>query len=252
MGTWVLEEKQGVKYFQLHFSEKRLKNLQCLFITRVGGLSFNAMGPELFKQNLQWVQENFSIGQINLLRQIHSDEIFYLSENFKENYYLKGDGLFTDQPNLYLGVRVADCLPIYLFAPEKKIIGIVHSGRHGTLKLIIRKIINEIKTKFNIDSSAMYYAFGPCIGGCCYEVSSEVIEQFNDIFKEYQITNTTDFRNNKYYLNIKQINQQILEKMGITKIGDIRECSFCHKDLFYSARRDNSTKRNLAVIGYQQ
>lgn len=250
-GNWVLEEKQDVKYFRLHFSEEKFRNLQCFFITRVGGLSFDAMKPEVFQQNVKWVQENFKIEQINLLRQIHSDEIFYLSENFQQNYNLKGDGLFTNRPNLYLGVRVADCLPIYLFAPERKIIGIVHSGRQGTLQMIALKMIKIIQEKFNVKPQEICYAFGPAIGQCCYNVTKEVIDQFKPIIRQYNIPQAVIARNEKFYLDLKTINQKILAELELRKIADMEICSFCQKDLFYSARRDKSTERNLAMIGYR-
>jgi len=251
MDEWVLEEKQGVKYFRLQFSETKLKNLVCLFITRVGGLGFNAVQPELFQQNLAWIQKNFNIGQVNLLRQIHSDTIFYLSENFRENYKLEGDGLFTDKPDIFLGIRVADCLPIYLFSPEKKIIGIVHSGRQGTLSLIVLKMIQMMQEKFNGNPNEIYYAFGPSIGLCCYNVSKEIIEQFERIISEYHITGAIDLRNNKSYIDIKKINQIVLEKIGIKEVADIALCSSCSTELFYSARQDNSLQRNIAIIGHR-
>jgi YfiH family protein len=252
MDNWRLEEKNGIKYYKLYVNQPDFENLQCLFITKIGGLAFNSKQPEIFKKNVQLVQDIFSIGQINLLKQIHSDEIYYLKEDFKKNYSLEGDGLFTDKSNLYLGVRVADCLPIYIFSPNKKIIGIVHSGRHGTIKLIILKMIKMIQKQFKINPRSLYYAFGPCIRGCGYEVSKDIVEHFQKIFNEYHITNAFDFRNGKYYLDIKVINQIILEKIGLAKIGDIKQCSYCQKDLFFSARRDNSWERNLAIIGYKK
>jgi hypothetical protein len=251
MDEWVLEEKQGVKYFRLHFSETKLKNLVCLFITRVGDLGFNAIQRELFQQNLAWVQKNFNIGQVNLLRQIHSDTIYYLSENFRENYKLEGDGLFTDKPDIFLGVRVADCLPIYLFSPQNKVVGIIHSGRQGTLKLIVLKMIKMIQKKFKVNPNEINYALGPSIGLCCYNVAKEIIEQFESTLSEYHMAGAIDFRNNKSYIDIKKINQIVLEKTGIKKIADIALCSSCNTKLFYSARRDNSLQRNIAIIGYQ-
>ncbi len=42
------------------------------------------------------------------------------------------DGLVTDRVDVCLGIYVADCGPVFLVDPVRRVIGLVHSGRKGT------------------------------------------------------------------------------------------------------------------------
>jgi hypothetical protein len=251
VAEWVLEEKEEVKYFRLNFNQPGFEYIFCLFFTRVGGLKFLFEEPEVFTTNLRWVKANFGINNINVLKQIHSDKIYYISKENTSADYQKGDGMFTDQPNVFLSVRVADCLPIYFIVPEREIIGIVHSGRKGTIQAISLKMVKTIQEKYKVKINQISYAFGPSIGQCCYEVGKDVADEFKVFVKEHDIANTIIERNNKIFLDLKLINQKLLENLGLEKIGDIDLCSYCNKELLYSARRENLAGRNLALIGYR-
>ena len=51
-----------------------------------------------------------------LLKQIHSNRVFFINKNSK--YKKTGDGLITNKPNLALGILTADCAPILIFDPK--------------------------------------------------------------------------------------------------------------------------------------
>ena len=121
MAEWKLEEKDGIKYFRLDFENLGWKDLKCLFIAR------NESSGAINDKSLARLFNTFGIGRINFLKQIHSDKIFYVSEHNFIQRNLEGDGMFTNRLDTFLGVNVADCLPIYFFSSLKKIIGIVHS-----------------------------------------------------------------------------------------------------------------------------
>lgn len=249
MSNWKLKTKNGVKYFKFYLDYERL---QCLFITKIGGLNFPSENPKLMQENLNQIEKNFGIKQINILKQTHSDRFFYVPENFKFNYSLEGDGLFTDQTSIYLGIRVADCLPIYLFSQSKRIIGIVHSGWKGTLQEIGKKIVLKMMGRFNLKSTEINFAFGPSIGACCYEINKDLALVFKEFAKARDVIHAVTERGNKYFLDLKSINEKILENTGVQKAGSIDLCSFCDKDLLFSARRNDLNNRNLALIGFHK
>lgn len=47
-----------------------------------------------------------------------------------------GDGLVTNIPNLVLTTYHADCVPLYFYDYDKKVIGLAHAGWKGTYKNI--------------------------------------------------------------------------------------------------------------------
>src|SRR2546422_7393459 len=42
------------------------------------------------------------------------------------------DGHATRTPGVLLTVTVADCVPVYLIAPQKRVVALLHAGRRGT------------------------------------------------------------------------------------------------------------------------
>jgi len=193
---------------------------------------------------------NINPHKLFLSEQTHSANVTVVSSNSKNSYLKNTDALFTNSPNTYLGIVTADCLPILLFDCKKSIVGIIHGGYKGISKLIINNTINKFKyLGSNIDTDLLI-SIGPGIGVCCYEVSSDRVELFKKIFPSYK--NLYQYKNNKYYLDLKKITFQNLIENGITpkniEISNI--CTACDADKFYSYRKEGQKAgRFLSIIG---
>ena len=57
---------------------------------------------------------------------------------------LGADGVVTKDENIFLSVTVADCIPVYFYDTENKIIGLVHAGWRGIVGGIIENAVKEI------------------------------------------------------------------------------------------------------------
>lgn len=188
-----------------------------------------------------------SLGIENLVRlnQIHSGKVFYA----QDTRTFTGDGLLTDYRGLYLSVKVADCLPIYFFSnpPQADIraVGICHAGWRGTVKRIAEKTVRKMREILKVEE--IKYAFGPCIGVCHYEIGKEVIER---AYKEFGFPQRFLIkRDNKTYFDLKEANREVLKNLKVEEVASLDYCTYCEKHLFYSARRGDEGKRNLAIIG---
>ena len=107
--------------------------------------------------------------------QVHSVGVKWVDAPGK---YSGIDGLITSKTNLILSLKVADCVPVYLFEPQKNIAGLVHSGWRGTVGGIISNSI-ELMQKKGADKGLILVYMGPAIGNCCYEVDAEVADNFD-------------------------------------------------------------------------
>jgi len=88
------------------------------------------------------------------------------------------DGLVTTNSNILLTLKVADCVPVYLYESRKNMIGLVHSGWRGTVGKIVPNAI-QLMQKNGAETGEIRCFLGPSIGICCYEVNGEVAHKFD-------------------------------------------------------------------------
>jgi copper oxidase (laccase) domain-containing protein len=82
-------------------------------------------------------------------------------------------------------------------------------------------------------------AVGPGIGGCCYEVGLEVLEQFSGV------RGAADGR----MLDLRRVIDAKLQAAGVTEIQHLDCCTSCHPDLYFSHRRDDGvTGRQAGMV----
>lgn len=161
-----------------------------------------------------------------------------------ENCYGKeGDGLVTSLPNVCLGIKTADCVPILLFDPSGTLAA-VHAGWRGSAQQIVKQCVEEY---FTADSRDKIKALiGPAICAKHYEVGEEVA----DLFKQYPDALHSG-KENKFYLNLGRVNELQLLQAGLTlpNIETIPHCTFELTELYHSFRRDGaSNERNYAIV----
>ncbi len=172
--------------------------------------------------------------------QIHSANINIVNGN--ESIIKDSDALITGEPNVLLGVTVADCTPILLYEPKAKLIAAGHAGWRGTEQMIalaaVRKMIELGGSSENI------FAFiGASASGEKYEVGLEVATLFEE-------KNLVDLHNGKFLLDVKAANLDQLLFAGVPS-DQIEVSPLCtiSDDRLHSYRRDGKRSgRMLAII----
>jgi YfiH family protein len=236
------------------FSSSRA-GIELAFFTRAGGFSqppYDSLNlspdvgddPDAVSRNRAAIMQALGITRLATVRQVHSSEVVYVDETTPPDT-IRADGLFTGRPGLALGIKVADCLPIYVFGADA--LGLAHAGWRGTRDRIAVNLVKAISDRFGIESTELSYAFGPCISSGCYEVGPEVAEEFASFpdSREFLAGSTGSGRAR---LDLRTANRQLLKPLGLTELAGLDQCPHCHPADFYSARRDRTTGRNLALI----
>lgn len=180
--------------------------------------------------------------EIAFQRQTHSDNVLIVE---KPGIYNDCDALITQKANVYLAVSVADCVPIFMYDHQKHIVSVVHSGWKGSVKKILTKTINIMKTKFNSNPKDIYSYIGYSAGICCYEVGKEVAINFDDRFIKQKDTD-------KYNIDLKGYNYSLLINEGVPKenIEMSELCTICNPNILHSYRRDGlHSGRMIGIIG---
>jgi YfiH family protein len=178
------------------------------------------------------------------------------------------DALITQEPELPLCTFYADCVPIFLFDPVRRVIGLAHAGWKGTVQKIGTRTLQRMQEVFGSKPEDCLAGIGPSIGPCCYEVDQPVIRQVlaafpdsNKLLTEAAVGNYSTvqlalldngFRENRANLDLWAANQLTLLKGGILpqNIWLAGICTRCHPELFFSYRGANGqpTGRMGAVI----
>lgn len=219
-------------------------NAVILFSTAKDGLNFNKNTEEGLL-NLNTIVESCNLQAIGYLNQIHSDIILDFDAKTED-----GDALITNKAKTAIGVFTADCVPVILVDNSKGVIAAIHSGWKGTKASIVSKTIERIQEIYGSSPKDIKVYIGPHIGGCCYEVSNELIQAFTseDIYSNIKISN-----NNKLDLQ-KCILAQLLSK-GIkeSNIVTTNICTACNKQFeLYSYRfSQNKQGRMFSFIYFE-
>ena len=214
----------------LDFSQFFPTNLSSVFAFNPGGHTLIPIAR----------QNGFTSERLSIPQQIHSTTVKWVE---KPGEYTGIDGLITSKTELILTLKVADCVPVYFFEPQNKIIGLVHAGWRGTVDGIIQNTI-QLMQKNGVDTRMILVYMGPAIGSCCYEVSSEVADNFNNAAK-------LKMDNKKWKVDLhKQISLQLIT-LGILA-ANIKASEICtfESDKCHSYRRDgNKSGRMFAFMG---
>ena len=234
----------------------QFEELICAFSTRRGGHSegiFSSLNmgnikhddPLIVKNNRKLFFNKLGIIEeaVALPDQVHSANIKIIST---PGIVPKTDALVTMKKGLFLSIQTADCFPVFIYDPEKKIVGIIHAGWRGVVQNILRKTTDLIIQNFRVLSSDLYVAIGPGLQKECFEVRSDVYKQFPEEFLEiHQDTS-------KRHLNLSGYLKQQLISLDIPaeQIFVSPDCTKCNLERYYSYRRDGEKSgRMLGIIG---
>jgi YfiH family protein len=88
------------------------------------------------------------------------------------------DVLISDDPDVALVVRAADCVPVLAVDPRTGAVGAAHAGWRGTAAGAAGALVAAMAREFSSRPADLVAAIGPSIGVCCYEVGSELVDAF--------------------------------------------------------------------------
>jgi len=152
------------------------------------------------------------------------------------------DALITNEKDLTLAIFTADCLPIFLFDPQTRSIGLVHAGWRGTYGGIVQKTLEAMKKEFHTRPENVCAQFGPAIRSCCYQVSGDFQSKFSgDI----------DQRGENFFLDLSGANRKQLSLSGVrlVNIFDCAICTSCCNGEYFSFRKEkDSSGRMISVM----
>lgn len=271
--TCIFNQKDEVAYVTFP-KLNEYTNIVHGFSTRLGGVSKN----HLASMNLSFsrgderenVFENhrrfgkaigYDENKLVFSDQVHTTVIHKVTEAdcgkgiTKESDIRGVDGLVTNIPGIPLITFYADCVPLYFYSPEKKVVALAHSGWRGTIEEIGAKMVHFMETEYGCRAGDMICAIAPSICQNCYEVSEDVALQFEEKYKSfYQGKNMNELlykkENGKYLLNLHKACEITLLNAGILKehLDITNLCTCCNPEIFFSHRASHGMRGNMGAV----
>lgn len=90
----------------------------------------------------------------------------------------EGDALVSDDANVAIAVRAADCVPLLMADRRLGVVAAVHAGWRGTAAGVATAAVKALEHEFGSSPADLTVAIGPSIGPCCYEVGTELVDAF--------------------------------------------------------------------------
>lgn len=264
-----IQQHNDVQYIQFpHLENSGLVHHG--FSTKHGGVStshYSSMNlsftrgdnPVSVKENFLRFSEAIGVGGDSLVfsDQIHETEIRRVGrvdrgKGIHRTSDIGGvDGLMTDEPGVTLTTFYADCVPLFFLDPINKAIGLSHAGWRGTVKGIGPITVKAMAEAFGTNPSDLLVGIAPSIGPCCYEVTGDVILEFekrtNHVILDKIVQRVDETH---YMLDLWGANKMLLLEAGVKEenivVTDL--CTKCNHKAFYSHRVMGIDRGSLAAM----
>lgn len=189
-----------------------------------------------------------------LVKQVHGAEVT-MALRTRTGPWSRPDAdvIVTDDPNVAIGVRVADCVPVLLAEDTGTAVAAIHAGWRGTAKRAVIAGINALQEHFGIRPERLVAAVGPSIGPCCYEVGRATRDQFHAAgYHDALLDRWFVARGGgTFHLDLWGATRDQLEGAGVlpANIHVAELCTKTHAGAFHSYRVDgDAAGRMLAAI----
>ena len=194
------------------------------------------------KKNFSKVNENykkeilnnlFSLNGYQDFNQNHGTNIFNYDEENRKNY----DGFLLTEKKKAMGLKTADCIPLFLWNKKvDKVFGL-HCGWKGIVNGIIEKVLSSDNGK------DLVYAFlGPHISQANFEVQKDLISVLDRA--NFDTSKALVEEKQAFYLSLRELCCQKLDNFSVEIINKKSECSYEKKDKLFSFRRAKTKTSN--------
>jgi polyphenol oxidase len=217
--------------------------------TRAGGVSLGKRGslnlgyrwgdePALVDENRRRVAvaAGYDPARLQVTKHVHGTNVWVVGD--LAPLPAEFDALVTDRTGDVLGAFAADCIPMLMVDPVRRVVAAAHAGWRGTVGQVAVRAVDTMISRFGCSAGDIRVALGPSIGPCCFEVGPEVVTAFENAFPATPGLIVPG--PNKPHVDLRVATRTQLEAAGIAAahIDDRPPCTRCNPQRFFSFRRD--------------
>jgi YfiH family protein len=159
----------------------------------------------------------------------------------------QADIILTDNPEVSLFMRYADCVPVLLVDPVKRAIGLAHAGWQGTVKQVGAVAVSAMTARYGSQPADLLAGVGPSIGPEKYEIGPEVAEQVQIAFGEDAEALLPRFGDSVHF-DLWAANRLSLEQAGVRQIEVAGLCTFEQNADWFSHRAERGQTGRFGAL----
>ena len=184
--------------------------------------------------------------------QVHSaDWVYAAAPRPLDGPMEKADIILTDQPQVTIIQRFADCVPVLLYDPARHVLAAAHSGWMGTVRGAARAAGEAMTARFGTRPADLLAAIGPSIGPDHYEVGPDVGRQVQAAFGADAPALLPE-RAGRIHFDLWAANRLLLERAGVGQIELAGLCTACHVDDWFSHRAEHGQTGRFGLLAALQ
>lgn len=198
-------------------------------------------------------QEGFSFPNLVGAQQSHSTNVYVVTRADLRRASTREvpdcDALITREEDVPIVILVADCAPVLLVDPTKRVCAVVHAGWRGALAGIAGKALKVMEREWECEPSEVLAAIGPCLSLENLEVGEEVAAQVEPV-EPSAVVRRGEW--NKPHLDLRRLIVNDLWREGVAP-KNIEVSPLCPKersDLFFSHRGQNGRTGRFGLVAW--
>jgi YfiH family protein len=180
--------------------------------------------------------------------QVHSTEVVFADKPRPSGQpHQRADIILTDQPGVTIFMRFADCVPIFLVDPVRRVVGMAHAGWVGSVDRVPEVAVKAMVERYGCKPANILAAIGPSIAVDHYPVGSDVIDRVKQSFDGKSDQLLCEYADG-IHLDLWKTNQFVLEEQGIRQIEQARICTACHLEDWFSHRGETGKTGRFGAL----
>jgi len=197
--------------------------------------------------NRRLVAGALNADELVFVRQVHGHRVQVIDERPAGDGAAlpEADAMLTDRAGKFLVVQVADCQPILMHDPVRRVVANVHCGWRGSVADVAGRAVATLNRRFGCAPQDLLVGVGPSLGPCCAEFVN---------FREEIPDRLWGYRRDSVYFDFWAMTRDQLLAAGVHEkhIEISGLCTRCDTERFFSYRTHKRTGRFAAVIGLKR
>ena len=248
-----------VKYYT--FSSFEGQSIQHAVFTRQGGVSLapyaslnvgSTVGDDLAHVAENRLRSFAAVGRdiasMHDVWQVHGSAVVFAdAPRPPQAPHVQADILLTDNPVVTLYMRFADCVPLLLYDPIRRVVGLAHAGWVGTVNKVGATAVQAMVDHYGSRPADIIAGIGSSICQAHYPVGMEVVEKVRLAFGPLA-DSLVQKKDGQNHFDLWKANRLTLEQAGVPAIEVSGQCTACHPDDWFSHRGENGKTGRFGAL----